>query len=1147
MESWPPQPPTGVPRRNPVSTSPPPTASSTASPPSPSSSTVPSTMTTTTTTTATAATTPRFSEESKASSRFETVASSPLSSVETSDGNPYHEELALPPPSTPPKAQKIPDAPSRSPPPPPAPVDHAATPVGTPPRGLPAVTATRATPPSRGRADRSPSPDRPPSRARLQPHRLLPGNSSRGRSVSAQPPAVRGVSADAPRIVSNPLYGQGPPSHASSEGSPPTLAADKKKPRKSWFPGTRSRGSSDAAKPRPQGAWILSGDHPVEYNTAPLVNGEKVPELWNEAGNVYVYVHPKESGRGPCFKVVDSIFSNSPMLVELLVTEMMALSQLNAAPQTGPVTEGHLYLPLGNTDLERLVAARNLFAFLTHQPLVATPESPTLFSSILQMAGLLRRFNFGNFDGSSFGEAVDAAFDVLADSTGIADVRQSREKTLEALILAEQMKSWNLYNEAFAHAVGKYEALLDLKSPLFDRISASTRQRLDRAHLDLANRQANVNHRLEAFEFPSLFSGIANSTSTEEYRHVRFKEWRNSFGKMRSFVLGYYKTLFGHWPPRARSKKNYFSQSGLNRQCLKILYSDCCALYDLLVDRQSMTPRVIGEKDEKPSGQKKDKDGDQNKNNNNNNNGHQDERKIAEASIAALRQMLSEFDNSSPPVLPPVPFDVPKLPSMTAIYENYYDLPAKKQAKYSKALQPHEIQLILIKSRNLDTDALNMPFLAAYKEFELREARSALASDLLDQRIGHWLFLYVVLQSLPMLVVDAPGLRYTEGVEDFLCEAPQGNPPWTEDAGATRKMWFQTNNANVVELSADVVMFSVEGIYMRSHCWLAAKQWEADGRAATGSGSAAAAAALLATQGPSSPLHPPNPAFRDMDPYTTGPASATDGNNSTSSYHRRSQSPSSRQPGSRSQSPAPNAVPLPLSFNSFSRPASPVLRPRSSSINDRAHQAFRASLAIGLEPLPLNVGPDRSSRVVSVGSGLGSVASGVGRNGSPGLDGSTGSPGSPPSGPFFGGQPQLSPDQLSVPFSGPALRTSRSAASLGPLAEEGSADYFTFHQQREHIRTSSYGSALQLGNAGRGGMRHSSHGSLGSIVTPYHPHQKLHHYQSPLSVSAVVENPSAGPRVGGGALGDSPVGPSTFDDILKGVEGKKKRKKLFLI
>ncbi len=70
-----------------------------------------------------------------------------------------------------------------------------------------------------------------------------------------------------------------------------------------------------------------------------------------------------------------------------------------------------------------------------------------------------------------------------------------------------------------------------------------------------------------------------------------------------------------------------------------------------------------------------------------------------------------------------------------------------------------------------------------------------------------------------MLIVDAPGLEWTDGVEYFLTQAPQGNAPWNEDAGEVRKMWYRAAGQSLVELSADVVMFSVEGIYTRSHCW----------------------------------------------------------------------------------------------------------------------------------------------------------------------------------------------------------------------------------------------------------------------------------------------------------------------------------------
>ncbi|KAK0734006.1 hypothetical protein B0T26DRAFT_631974, partial [Lasiosphaeria miniovina] len=680
----------------------------------------------------------------------------------------------------------------------------------------PAITAIQAPAPSEGMArDRArsfsgaPAPNNTaPHPHRLQPRHPSPTPAPRGRSSSAQPPTDHNTSAEALRVVSGPVDLR---SQSNNSGD-----GDKRKSRKGWLTGGRSRSNSaDLGKDKGMRAWIMSPDTLSDYNVAALMNGEKIPELWNEAGNVYIYLNPKGSSRGPSFKVQDQVFNSSKVLNEILESGTIAANSSgntylgvdDAARRTHsqPIStrrpgEGDIYLPLEKQDLDSLVAARNLFAFLTNQPLVGTGANPTIFTAFSHISGLLRKYGFSNYNGSSFGDSVDATFDIFLDQFGTADVRHSREKTLEALVMSEHMKSWTLYNEAFAHAVGKYDSLLELRSPLFNSISVSTRNRLERAHLNLVNRQANIDIRLESFEFPSLFAGIASSTSTDEYKNVKFKEWRNSFVKMRSFVLGYYKDLFGNWPPKARSKKNHFSQPGLNRQCLKMLYSDLAALYDLLVDRESVTPRAIDKVFEDTQAN------------------------AVDPNISALRKILSEFDHSSPPVLPPIPFDVPKIPSMKTIHENYNDLSGKTQAKFDKSLKYNELLLLLIKSRNIDTDSLRIPFLNAFKEFELKEAKSAHAHDLADQRIGYWLFLYVVIQSLPMLVVDAPGLNWTEGVEYFLCEAPQGNPPWVEDAGEVRKMWYKTDQG-IVELSTDVILFSAEGVYMRSHCWLAAKAW----------------------------------------------------------------------------------------------------------------------------------------------------------------------------------------------------------------------------------------------------------------------------------------------------------------------------------
>ncbi|KAH8884519.1 hypothetical protein GQ53DRAFT_661811 [Thozetella sp. PMI_491] len=786
---------------------------------------------------------------------------------------------------------------------------------------VPSVTETGASPPTlkktRG-AQRSSSAELLPNDAKLQPNRLQtrrlspsPSPDARGRSSSAQPPPSRAGPGDGVRNISTP--GLAPPVDGG-DASPANESRGRL--RRSWLPGGRSRsGSVDLGKGKSGGIWVMSPGGTAEYSAAVLTNGDKVPELWNENGLVCVYLHPKSAGLGPSFKVADQIFSDSRALNELLLNEAIARSE-HSRPGSGSdgPSEGHLYLPLSGTDLESLVAGRNLFAFLTGQPLVCTNAHPTIFSAFLEIAKLLQQWGFSSYDGSSFGGTVEARFESCIDQFNLADVRHSREKTLEALVLGEHMRSWTLYNEGFAHAVGKYDDLFDLKSPLFGAITASTRSRMERAHLDLVNRQAGANNRLEAFEFPSLFAGIAASTSTEEYRNVRFKEWRNSFLKMRSFVLGYYKDLFGNWPPKARSKRNSFSQSGLNRVCLKMLYSDLCALYDLLADRESLTPRVIDQ--QQPE---EDLGG-----------GHVD------PMISALRKMLSEFDHSSPPVLPPVPYDVPKLPTMTAIREDYNQLPAKKQAKFDKGLAANELLLILIKSHNIDTDALQMPFLAAFKDFELKEAKGVLPHDMADQRVGYWLFLYVVLQSLPMLVVDAPGLHHTEGVEYFLCEPPQGNLPWMDDAGEVRKIWYQTAGQGIVELSADVVMFSVEATYMRSHCWLAAKEWEAAKASATGTPTSAQTPGSRVVSGATvppglEPLEPPRNVFQDMDPF------------SSPSGHSSHGSPTG----------SPQLLPV------RGRNSSPA--GRSSAMANHFH---RSSVAMGLEPLPFPEGGSPGERRV---------------------------------------------------------------------------------------------------------------------------------------------------------------------------------------
>ncbi|KAI0176577.1 hypothetical protein BJ166DRAFT_458555 [Pestalotiopsis sp. NC0098] len=762
----------------------------------------------------------------------------------------------------------------------------------------------------------------PPKQNNLASRALSPPKEPRGRSASAQPSSTKLEPGASNRQVSAAASLDSRPTSSNGSQSPTRDMEKRGRLRKSWFGGGRSRSNSQDIRGSSGGAWTL-GPNKADYNTSFLEKGEHVPELWNESGNVLVYLHPKSSGKGPSFKVMAFVTDYSLFFQELIEAEVLSSSDSGGRPRAQSFTgrnslsandaeryadtppspplsetngEAKLYLSTildgqlqpGNgpqPDLDRLISLRNMFALLTGQPLVGNKSQPNIFQVLMRVAGHFAEYDFTSVDGTTFGDSVDMSFGFFMESMAIADVRHSREKTLEALLLGERMKSWELYNEAFSHAVGKYQALREMKSPLWEQLSDHTRQRLDRGHFELLNRQNNINNRLENFEFPALFSGLANSTT--QYKNVKFGRWKSSFGRMRSFVLGYYKSSFGSWPPKARNKKNPFTESGLNRQVLKILYSDLCALYDLIVDRNSLTPRSMDsdkmEEDENDP-------------------------------MSALRRILTEFDMSSPPVLPPIPYDTPRLPDFKSVKENYHELPAKEQKRLDSNYQPHEFLLILSKSYDFETLRLKLPFLEHFKDFEEKEAKGKPISEIADQRIGYFLFLYVVIQSLPMLVVDAPGLKFTEGVEYFLCQPPKGQPPWLGDAAEPRKRWYEVSGgAGYVELSEDTIEFSIEGIYHRSHCWVAAKQWEAN----VGGGYVAEPDAYQDLP----PLEAPHSVFEDNDPLS-----------SPRSMIERSESPTGSAPGL-------------------------ALRQRNSSpgagLAAPGRPGYRSSVALGLEPVAM--------------------------------------------------------------------------------------------------------------------------------------------------------------------------------------------------
>lgn len=238
------------------------------------------------------------------------------------------------------------------------------------------------------------------------------------------------------------------------------------------------------------------------------------------------------------------------------------------------------------------------------------------------------------------------------------------------------------------------------------------------------------------------------------------------------------------------------------------MYNDLATLYDLLVDRTNLTNRTQdGFMDE-------------------------DTRTDFESvGYRAMRMVLSEYDRSTPPVQPPIPFDVPLCPSLKSLGKAYPSGDYKKDQKArAKKLKKEEIAQALKQSYNADADTQS-PFLDAFRHFERKQSSGCTMEQLWEQRCGQWLFLYAVIQSLPMMVIDAPGVRFTEGVEYFLCEIPRSGAPWSrEDTSRTRKWFGVDGGKQVVSLPADVVDNGVEGVFRRSHCWKMAEIWAKNDR-----------------------------------------------------------------------------------------------------------------------------------------------------------------------------------------------------------------------------------------------------------------------------------------------------------------------------
>ncbi|KAF3181838.1 hypothetical protein TWF225_006863 [Orbilia oligospora] len=309
-----------------------------------------------------------------------------------------------------------------------------------------------------------------------------------------------------------------------------------------------------------------------QYNCSNLYNGFPVGELWNDKGDTLVYLCPKNmtTPHGPSF-LVDSIILQSTS--DYWVTTFSPVWQggFEIDKLTYPTAKFALFFAADRPDgrneetdpltlLRHYITIRNVFACIFDSFCVGLIEEDSPLLSDLVDRMLMY------FDGSedSLGEKLSE----FIKKSGLWDVSNDPVKAVDLLHLAATYEMEDLYLEAFAHSVGMWPQVLASKA--HEALPEPVITILTSRHKRLTNKIDVFSQNMKGFHFKELWT--VNSPATKLPSTVR-----KGYESMRTFLYKYYTTAgFPKWPPKDLT----------TRPVVLSIYSDFCALYQLLVDRQ---------------------------------------------------------------------------------------------------------------------------------------------------------------------------------------------------------------------------------------------------------------------------------------------------------------------------------------------------------------------------------------------------------------------------------------------------------------------------------------------------------------------------------------------------------------------------------
>lgn len=297
------------------------------------------------------------------------------------------------------------------------------------------------------------------------------------------------------------------------------------------------------------------------------------PELWFRTGDCFVHLYGKgESRRGPSFKVPFSSLIEAkcyPLIERFIVWEDTPTPTRPELAQWTPRNASQrieLYIP-APSDYDRSqayqyhVATRNFFAWVFRRSMVGE----SLGSAVVALLHSMHQFR---------SDVDDNVADMMEyfDEEGYLDMANQPNHALAMLYLAELFQMSELYTKAFVHCVGMSEQLVS--STEYEFITPESLNVIRRARTEMETKLAQCSSMLKTFLDEEL-SEAHLSVGDGARAHLE---------RFRSFLLSFYTTKLGYYPPR-----DDFYDTNL----LWSMREDFEALYDLLVDDRYTSAQTI--------------------------------------------------------------------------------------------------------------------------------------------------------------------------------------------------------------------------------------------------------------------------------------------------------------------------------------------------------------------------------------------------------------------------------------------------------------------------------------------------------------------------------------------------------------------------